>query len=128
MIENPSGDDLVRAANPISLKPPPPSVSLSPLTPAQLLFKLRWANIGRSYHWGAKAYDFSKELAPFPQDVLEVSKRVVEMVPWNTVWNATGPPDGDTVADDEWGQEGPDWVSWPESYGTNLSSIRGALI
>ncbi|KAG9020607.1 hypothetical protein FS837_008049, partial [Tulasnella sp. UAMH 9824] len=113
LIENAPGE--VALTNPSSapLPQPPPSSSLSAVTPYLLLPKLRWANIGRSYHWGSKAYDLSKELAPFPEDVKNVCTRVVKEVPWDDVWTSEG---SEEVPHEDWGMEGPGWNSWPGTY------------
>ena len=100
-------------------KPPPIPASMAPPMPAsQLLYKLRWANIGRSYHWGTKSYDFSKQLGVFPEDIRAVCTRAVQAVPWAKVW-------GDVARDQDWGEEGETWSDWHESYGGSpLSHTR----
>lgn len=114
LVENPPGDQLVQ--NDAPLPSAAPSPSLLPLSPAQLLPKLRWANIGRSYHWGTKSYDFSKDLAPFPGDVRDVCQRAVRSVRWSAIWG-DGLQNQD-IAVEEWGVEGPDsWRTWSETYG-----------
>ncbi|KAG9033408.1 hypothetical protein FRB95_014856 [Tulasnella sp. JGI-2019a] len=113
LIDNPAGDQLT--PNHVELPPAAPSPSLVPLTPAQLLPKLRWANIGRSYHWGSKAYDFSKELAPFPDDVKNFCQSAVRSVPWDVIWGESVQSLG-TIRED-WGAEGPDsWKTWSETF------------
>lgn len=116
LIENAPGEVALAKPSTSPLAQPPPSSSLSPVTPHQLLPKLRWANIGRSYHWGSKAYDLSKELAPFPEDVKDVCTKIVKEVPWDDVWISEGSEDH-RIPDEEWGMEGPEWNSWPETYG-----------
>ncbi|KAG8898913.1 hypothetical protein FRC01_010724 [Tulasnella sp. 417] len=113
LIENAPGEVALASPSSSPLPQPAASSSLSPVTPHQLLPKLRWANIGRSYHWGSKAYDLSKELAPFPEDVKDICTRVVKEVPWKDVWTSEGPED---IPQEEWGMEGPGWNSWPETY------------
>lgn len=73
---------------------------------------MRWANLGRSYHWGTKSYDFSKKLAPFPEDIRDVCKRAVKAIIWKDIWG-----DGCGISDEEWGDEGVNWTSWKEDYG-----------
>jgi alkylated DNA repair protein alkB family protein 1 len=94
-------------------KPPPtPSPYIKASPPSRLLFKLRWANIGRSYHWGTKSYDFDKKLAPFPEDVREYCKRAVKSIEWEDVWGT------ETEVDEkEWGEEGVNWRHWSDEYG-----------
>lgn len=119
LVDNVPGEQLL--PNAIPLTPPPPSPTTVPLTAAQLLPKLRWANIGRSYHWGSKSYDFTKTLAQFPQDVRDICQRAVKSVPWNEVWGASSTPAPDTPAED-WGSEGPDsWRSWSDTYGEDMA-------
>jgi len=91
-------------------KPPPiPASTAPPLPPSQLLYKLRWANIGRSYHWGTKSYDFSKQLGPFPEDIRAICRRAVQSVPWTKIW-------GDVTCDQDWGEEADTWRDWHDSY------------
>ncbi|KAG8893582.1 hypothetical protein FRC01_013496, partial [Tulasnella sp. 417] len=113
LIENTPGEVALASPSPSPLPQPAASSYLSPVTPYQLIPKLRWANIGRSYHWGSKAYDLSKELAPFPEDVKAICTRVVKEVPWDDVWTSEGP---EQVPQEEWGTEGQGWNSWPETY------------
>ncbi|KDQ14571.1 hypothetical protein BOTBODRAFT_32704 [Botryobasidium botryosum FD-172 SS1] len=89
--------------------PPPPSSSLSATPATQLLPKLRWANIGRSYHWGTKNYDFSRKLAPFPEDIKDICTRVVRYISWDDVWGSSS-----TRNEEDWGGEGPE--TWRDSY------------
>ena len=91
-------------------KPPPlPSSHLPPIHASKLLPKLRWANIGYSYHWGTKTYDLVRPKAEYPQDLRKICKDVVASIDWHQVW--------DGIEDEDWGEQGPDWESWPESYG-----------
>lgn len=93
-------------------KPPPePSSTLTPIPISQALLKMRWANIGRSYHWGTKSYDFKKQLGRFPEDVRHICKRAVRAVDWKDVWGGADQAHGD------WGDEGEDWDTWHDSYG-----------
>ncbi|KAF8514056.1 hypothetical protein JB92DRAFT_2920854 [Gautieria morchelliformis] len=90
-------------------KPPlPPSSHLPPIFASKLLLKLRWANIGYFYHWGTKTYDFTKPKAEYPHELRKICKDVVASIDWQQVW--------DGVDDEEWGEEGPDWEQWPETY------------
>ena len=89
-------------------KPPPePSTTVTDCPPSDLVPKLRWANIGWSYHWGSKQYDFSRgkgELDPFLRDLC---KRTVGIVPWEKVFSED---DRDGWGDDDWG-------TWKDTYG-----------
>jgi alkylated DNA repair protein alkB family protein 1 len=102
-------------------KPPPQSSpSLHPTHVSRLLYKLRWANLGRSYHWGTRSYDFAKELAPFPEDVRSLCKRAVRAVDWSKVWGDDvqfEQGDDDIINDEEWGEEGVNRRSWADDYG-----------
>ncbi|KAF5391429.1 hypothetical protein D9757_002030 [Collybiopsis confluens] len=84
-----------------------PSVSAQPSTSANLLPRLRWANIGWFYHWGTKHYDFSKGKIPVHETVRQVCKEIIKLIDWNEVFES------DTS---EWGPSGPDWVDWHDSY------------
>ncbi|KAH0827006.1 hypothetical protein J3R83DRAFT_4673 [Lanmaoa asiatica] len=91
-----------------SLQKPPsePSTTVSDCPPSDLVSKLRWANIGWSYHWGSKQYDFSRgkgEIDPFLRDLC---KRAVGTVRWEEVF------DGDDL--DGWGND--DWRTWTDTY------------
>lgn len=82
--------------------------------PSDLVPKLRWSNIGWSYHWGSKQYDFSKgkgEIDPFLRDLC---KRIVGTVPWENVFSE----------DDlhEW--ENDDWRTWKDTYGLHRNRSR----
>lgn len=90
-------------------KPPaPPSPNAQPASPAALLPKLRWANIGYSYHWGIKQYDFSKGKGVVREEFRETCKRAVSAVEWEDVFGVLE----DSV---EW--DGDDWRTWNETYG-----------
>ncbi|KAG8969240.1 hypothetical protein FRC03_003765 [Tulasnella sp. 419] len=93
---------------------PTPSSTVPPLTLSQAILKLRWANIGRSYHWGTKSYDFSRTLAPFPQDVRDICKNVVINIPWNQVWDENN--SSVQISEEEWGEEGRGYADWGEEY------------
>ncbi|KAF8557347.1 hypothetical protein OG21DRAFT_1494924 [Imleria badia] len=88
-------------------KPPPePSTTVSDRLPSDLVPKLRWANIGWSYHWGSKQYDFSKgkgEIDPFLRDLCQ---RAVGTVLWEKVFDE----------DERKGWGGDDWRTWKDSY------------
>ncbi|KZT11624.1 uncharacterized protein LAESUDRAFT_784182 [Laetiporus sulphureus 93-53] len=89
--------------------PPAPSPSVHSLPVSALVPKLRWANIGWSYHWGTKQYDFSKGKGTINEEVKRVWKRAVKSVRWEEVF-ADGSSGGD------WGEEAPDWDTWNEGY------------
>ncbi|KAF8323205.1 hypothetical protein DL93DRAFT_2162389 [Clavulina sp. PMI_390] len=102
---------------------PPPSSSLQPSPVSKLLYKMRWANLGRSYHWGTKSYDFEKTLAPFPKDVRDICQRAVRAVEWEDVWGGRAEANGDEadsgreIPDEEWGEEGAQsWKTWADDY------------
>ncbi|KAH9926101.1 uncharacterized protein B0H18DRAFT_1006549 [Fomitopsis serialis] len=79
-------------------KPPAaPSPSAQPIRVSALVPKLRWANIGWSYHWGRSK-------------VRSVCKRAVRAVSWDRVFA------NDKSSAGDWGEDGPDWDSWHETY------------
>ncbi|KAG9318878.1 hypothetical protein JVU11DRAFT_985 [Chiua virens] len=88
-------------------KPPPePSTTVTDRPPSDLVSKLRWANIGWSYHWSSKQYDFSRgkgEIDPFLQSIC---KRAVGTVPWEAVFSE----------DDLQGWGDDDWRTWKDTY------------
>lgn len=88
--------------------PPEPSTTVSDCIASDLVSKLRWANIGWSYHWGSKQYNFSKgkgEIDPFLRDLCRCA---VSVVPWKEVF------DEDDL--NGWGED--DWRTWKETYGS----------
>ena len=89
---------------------PSPTALLSP--PSALLPRLRWANIGWTYHWGSKQYNFSKGRVEVDPQVHKVCKSAVGVVDWSQVF---GP--GDNAQADGWGEAGPDWLTWDDTYG-----------
>ncbi|OBZ75919.1 Alpha-ketoglutarate-dependent dioxygenase alkB, partial [Grifola frondosa] len=88
--------------------PPAPSASLRPVTTSSLIPKLRWANIGWSYHWGTKQYDFTKGRGDISSKVRNICKRAVELVRWDEVVQGTN-------EDHIWGEES-DWALWDSTY------------
>lgn len=86
-----------------------PSPNVRPVSPAALVPKLRWANIGWYYHWGNKQYDFTRGKTAPNAAYRDVCTRAVQSVPWDRVF-------ADTEATEEWGDE-PDWTTWRDSYG-----------
>jgi alkylated DNA repair protein alkB family protein 1 len=105
-------------------KPPPaPSARVQPLSAAELLPRLRWANIGWSYHWGAKQYDFAREVQPVNELFRRVCVEVVRSVHWGDIF---GLPGAELL--DGWGDDGPDWQSWEETYGEYLKQLGRAHI
>jgi len=78
----------------------------------ELLPRLRWANIGWSYHWGEKQYDFTREVQPVGEPFRRVCIEVVRSIRWHDVF---GLPEAEPL--DSWGDDGPDWQSWEETYG-----------
>lgn len=97
----------------ISAEPKPlpsPSMHLPPIHVSKLLTKLRWANVGYYYHWGAKAYDFTRPKSECPEFLKNMCQSIVASIDWKEVWNR------EDVPEEEWGKDGPDWGDWPESY------------
>ncbi|KAG5727671.1 GTPase-activating protein gyp7 [Termitomyces sp. T112] len=88
----------------VTPKPPPaPSATIKAAQLSELLFKLRWANIGWFYHWGAKQYDFTKGQGAIDQRLRNLCKDAVAAVDWKQIYSE---------ADGDW----TDWTTWNESY------------
>jgi alkylated DNA repair protein alkB family protein 1 len=96
-------------------KPPPvPSSTLQASPSSSLIHKLRWANIGWSYHWGTKQYDFTKGKGKVNTEIRDVCKCAVELVDWDAVF------DGSCEDNLDWGED--DWQTWSDTYGMATSS------
>ncbi|KAI9456642.1 hypothetical protein BJY52DRAFT_1204692 [Lactarius psammicola] len=87
-----------------------PSVYAQPISTAQLVPRLRWANIGWSYHWGTKQYNFAREIQPVGEPFRRVCIEVVHCIPWQEVFGGTA-----TELLDGW-EGAPDWRTWQETY------------
>ncbi|KAG1803594.1 uncharacterized protein HD556DRAFT_1227041 [Suillus plorans] len=85
---------------------PAPSPTVSPASPTTLISKLRWANIGWSYHWGSKQYDFTKGKGHVDNEIGAICKRAVSSVDWKKVFGQS----------DEEGWSDEHWRSWHETY------------
>jgi len=92
--------------------PPAPSTSAQPVHISELVPKLRWANIGWSYHWGTKQYDFTKGKAVISDEIRDVCKRAVRSMRWEDVFG----DESASIPNEDWGDEGPDWSSWDDTY------------
>ncbi|KAF8654179.1 hypothetical protein AX16_003708 [Volvariella volvacea WC 439] len=89
-------------------KPPAaPSPTVQPATPAELLHKLRWANIGWYYHWGTKQYDFTRGKGQVDDEIRDVCKAAVDGIDWEHVFRSL---------DTDWGQNDPSWMMWADAY------------
>jgi alkylated DNA repair protein alkB family protein 1 len=95
--------------------PASPSPIAQPSPPSALIPKLRWANIGWSYHWGCKQYDFSKGRGLVDPRVSQLCKRAVATVPWDQVYG-----DKEAIS---WGENGADWKTWGDSYGAQFLGV-----
>lgn len=87
--------------------PPPPSATIKQAPVSELLFRLRWANIGWFYHWGTKQYDFTKGKGAIEPNLRNLCREAVAAVDWKQVYSE---------ADGDWA----DWTNWGDSYGMNL--------
>jgi alkylated DNA repair protein alkB family protein 1 len=103
---DPASADNFSSLQSLSKPPPEPSTTVSDCLPSHLVSKLRWANIGWSYHWGSKQYDFSRGKAKIDPFLRDLCKRAVGTVPWEKVF------DGDDL--DGWGDD--DWSTWKDTY------------
>lgn len=96
-------------------KPPQlPSPTAQPALSSALLHKMRWANIGWYYHWGTKQYDFTKGKGTVDITVGDLCKSAVATVDWGQLYSGT---------DNEWGDAGPEWEAWNETYGALISCL-----
>lgn len=93
--------------------PPTPSTTLTSAPCSALIRKLRWANIGWYYHWGTKQYDFTRGKADINPEIRNVCKKAVESINWEDVFGVS--------SDLTWGEDGPDWRNWTNSYGNYIS-------
>ena len=88
-----------------------PSEHAEPISTAQLVPRLRWANIGWSYHWATKQYDFTRGVQPVGEPFRRVCIQVVRSICWQEVF-------GDAATESLDGSEGAsDWRTWQETYG-----------
>lgn len=98
--ETPIG--ILRAAK----EQPVPSDSVKPEKASQLLFKLRWTNLGLMYHWTTKSYQLeevfnrgSEAIVPMPGDLASLSKSILRaipqyLIPLNQDWSDFKPESG----------------------------------
>lgn len=104
----PASIDTLDVLNALPKPPPTPSPNAKPASAFSLLPKLRWANIGYSYHWGSKSYDFSRGDGVFPEQIGRLCRQAVASVDWSQVW--------DGIDVNGWGDAGPDWQTWARDY------------
>lgn len=90
---------------------PPPSALTHPISTAQLVPRLRWANIGWSYHWGTKQYDFAREAQPVGEPFRRLCVEVVRSIRWQDVFGGAS-----TKLFDGW-ENTSGWQTWPKTYG-----------
>ncbi|CCG81384.1 AlkB-like protein [Taphrina deformans PYCC 5710] len=64
------------------------STSLKPLPVSELLYKLRWTNLGLLYHWGTKSYHYedifqngAESMIKVPTYLAALSKNILDIVP-----------------------------------------------
>lgn len=117
LIENRSGDvkESLKASNELKL-PSAPSLAAKPKSAAELLPRLRWANLGHSYHWGSKSYDFSKQHPPLPQEVREICRSLVSGVDWDDLWSKR-------TEEVRAGLNEEDWRDWSDNYGGSMFTL-----
>jgi alkylated DNA repair protein alkB homolog 1 len=89
---------------------PFPSSSATPSSAAQLLSRLRWANLGHHYHWETKSYDFSKSSSPMPPILRNLCKSLVCGIDWNEVWASHN-------EEEKAGLSCENWYTWDKTYG-----------
>jgi alkylated DNA repair protein alkB family protein 1 len=73
-----------------------------------LVPKLRWANIGRFYHWGTKQYDFSRPKVPVHDHVASICKKAVRTINWSAVFDGS---------EGSWPEGDAGWGAWTDGYG-----------
>ncbi|CCM07222.1 uncharacterized protein FIBRA_09567 [Fibroporia radiculosa] len=105
-----AGKDNFSALSTTSKLPPAPSPTAHPAPASTLVPKLRWANIGWSYHWGTKQYDFSRGKGAIHEEIQTVCRRAVQSIRWDEIFH------GPDVDSGDWGDGGPDWDTWHETY------------
>ena len=86
--------------------PMPPSSTATATPPSNLLSKLRWANMGWSYHWGTKQYDFTRGKIDVAPEIKTLCQSVVRAVDWKRIFG------GLRLENDI-----EDWKTWSETYG-----------
>ncbi|KAI6124832.1 hypothetical protein EDD16DRAFT_1474914 [Pisolithus croceorrhizus] len=101
-----AGTDNLYSLQAIPKPPPEPSTTVPDCSPSELVPKLRWANIGWSYHWGTKQYDFSKGKGHIDSRLRDLCRSAVSSVPWDKVFGE------DTLE----GWDDDDWKTWNETY------------
>jgi hypothetical protein len=112
LIDNtPASPDNFYLLSASSKNPATPSPTAQASPPSALLPKLRWANIGWTYHWGSKQYDFSRGKGEVHPRLRELCKSIVRSVDWG---QALKSDDGS----DTWGGGSQDWMTWGDTYGT----------
>ncbi|KAL4068091.1 hypothetical protein J3A83DRAFT_4359903 [Scleroderma citrinum] len=116
-----TANDAASKTNLLSLqalpKPPPdPSPTVHACTPSELVPKLRWANIGWSYHWGTKQYDFPKGRGHVDARLRDLCRHAVNSVPWEKVF---GEGEGSVEG---WGDD--DWRTWNETYDPDAGIVN----
>lgn len=99
---------------------PTPLNHLSHAAAADLLSKLRWANIGWFYNWGTKEYDFSLGKVEVDEPVKSLSKKIVDIINWSEVFERNSDLDqGERQSTDE---EDSTWRKWVDDYGIIFAS------
>lgn len=101
--------------------PAAPSLTTKPATATELLPKLRWANIGWSYHWGTKQYDFAKGKGEVAGIIKTICQDVVKALNWKEVFGDTGTwplrPSLESEDSTSEGDHDVDWDTWDRAYG-----------
>lgn len=99
--------------------PPRPSQSAQEATAQELLRRLRWVNLGYSYHWGTKTYDFSKSYNPVPDDITRLCKSVTSEIDWHAVWKDCDDLGSDHITESDWSSWSTDYSELPALYNGN---------
>ncbi|GAA6051661.1 hypothetical protein JCM3770_001217 [Rhodotorula araucariae] len=80
------------------------------ITVAQLLPKLRWANVGWHYDWTTKLYEFSRPFVPLPPLIQRCCRTLGRQTPWQHVFSAV------SLGSTEPSKPSQDWRRWKDIY------------
>jgi len=107
-------------------KPHPlPSTSGKPISATNLLPRIRWANLGRLYHWGTKSYDFSKSTPLIPLELRSLCKNLVTSIDWADVCRGFKREDAANFRADEWSS----WAKYePDAGIANFYQLQDTLM
>ncbi|BGP54487.1 hypothetical protein JCM8202v2_002068 [Rhodotorula sphaerocarpa] len=85
------------------------------VTVADLLTKLRWANVGWHYNWSTKLYEYERGQPPLPPFLHRCCRTLARVVPWQQIYR----PDDLAASDDCLDRPALSrevWAKWKETY------------